>query len=55
MMDWIKDRITERTSIDGIILVVVGVLTLIAKPIVGLVAYAAIIYGLYTFWKSEDD
>ena len=46
MVDWLKDRVTERTSIDGIVLVVVGVLALIAKPIIGLIAYAAIVYGV---------
>ena len=34
MTDWLKERITERTSIDGLILVGVGVLALIAKPII---------------------
>ena len=53
MTDWLKDRITERTSIDGLILVAVGVLALIAKPIIGLVGYAAIVYGVYTFCRSE--
>tara|TARA_Y100001937_G_C7118976_1_gene331598 strand:- start:1450 stop:1632 length:183 start_codon:yes stop_codon:yes gene_type:complete len=53
MVDWLKDRVTERTSIDGIVLVVVGVLALIAKPIIGLIAYVAIVYGIYTFCKSE--
>jgi|TARA_Y100000996_G_scaffold408391_1_gene387383 hypothetical protein len=53
MTDWLKERITERTSIDGLILVAVGVLALIAKPIIGLVAYAAIVYGVYTFCRSE--
>ena len=53
MTDWLKERITERTSVDGLILVGVGVLALIAKPIIGLVVYAAIVYGVYTFCRSE--
>mgnify|MGYP000253331090 CR=1 FL=1 len=53
MTDWLKDRITERTSIDGVILVAVGALALIAKPIIGLVAYEAIVYGVYKFCGSE--
>ena len=53
MTDWLKERITVRTSVDGLILVGVGVLDLIAKPIIGLVAYAAIVYGVYTFCSSD--
>ena len=42
MTDWLKERITERTSIDGLILVGVGVLALIAKPIIGLLVVVGI-------------
>lgn len=53
MKKWITDRIKERTSWDGAALVVLGVVVLIAKPLAGLLAYAAILYGLWTIWKSE--
>jgi len=50
---WINARIKERTTLDGVILVVAGVSFLILKPIAALAAYAAIAYGAWTIWKSE--
>ena len=52
MTDWLKERITERTSVNGLILVAVGVLALIAKPIIGLGAYAGRVFGVYTLGRS---
>ena len=34
--DWVKSRLKERTSHDGIILIVLGVLILIGTPFVKL-------------------
>jgi len=51
--NWVADRFTERTSWDGAMLILLGVLVLIAKPIAGLLAYAAIAYGAWTIYKSE--
>ena len=48
-MDWIKARFKERTSLDGVSLV------LIAAPIVKLLAWPALAYGIYTLVKSEDN
>jgi hypothetical protein len=53
MTKWIIERFKERTTWDGAALVALGVVVLIAKPIAGLVAYAAIAYGAWTIWKSE--
>jgi hypothetical protein len=50
---WISQRIEERTTWDGVILVVAGITYLIFKPLAVLVAYAAIVYGVWTIWKSE--
>lgn len=52
-MNWVINRVKERTTWDGAALVALGVIVLIAKPIAGLVAYAAIAYGAWTIWKSE--
>lgn len=51
--NWVADRFTERTSWDGAMLILLGVLVLIAKPIAGILAYAAIAYGAWTIYKSE--
>jgi hypothetical protein len=51
---WITTRLKERTTLDGAILIGVGIAFLIFKPIASLVAYAAIAYGAWTLWKKED-
>ena len=55
MIDWIKDRLTERTSWDGASLILIGVVTLFFSAIipVNLMAWAAIAFGAYTLIKSE--
>ena len=55
MFSWIKDRFTERTSLDGGMLIAVGVVMLIGSWIIPieLIAYAAIGYGAFTLLKSE--
>ena len=50
---WINSRLEERTSWDGVMLIGVGVVVLIAGPFAKLAAYAAIAYGAWTIWKSE--
>ena len=51
--NWIKKRLDERTSLDGAVLIAVGLVTLIAGPFAKLAAYAAIAYGAWTIWKAE--
>jgi hypothetical protein len=53
MKKWINERLNERTTIDGAVLVAAGIAFLIFKPIASLVAYAAIAYGVWTIWKKE--
>ena len=55
MTDWIKARITERTSLDGISLILISILVLMAAPIVKLLAWPALMYGIYTLVESEDN
>ena len=51
--NFITSRLEERSSLDGAILIVLGVLILIAGPFAKLAAYAAIAYGAWTIWKKE--
>ena len=51
--DWVIDRKEERTSLDGIALIAMGVIALFFTPLVKFAAYGAIIYGAYTLLKSE--
>jgi hypothetical protein len=50
---FIIDRLGERTTLDGAILIGAGIAFLIFKPIASLVAYGAIAYGAWTLFKSE--
>lgn len=52
---WVFDRIKERTSWDGIVLILAGITYLIFEPIATVVAYGAIGYGIWTIWKKEKD
>ena len=50
---WITNRIEERTTWDGVMLIGIGLVVLIAGPFAKLAAYGAIAYGVWTLWKSE--
>jgi hypothetical protein len=50
-MKWLTQRLTERTTLDGAVLIGTGI-AMILVP-VDLIAYAAIFYGAWTIWKSE--
>ena len=52
-VEWVSDRKEERTSLDGIALIAMGVIALFFTPFVKFEAYGAIIYGAYTLIKSE--
>ena len=56
IMSWIKDRFTERTSLDGAMLIGVGVIGLFFSAIIpmNIICWAAIAYGAFTLYKSED-
>lgn len=51
--EWVMDRKEERTSLDGIALIAMGVIALFFTPLVKFAAYGAIIYGAYTLIKAE--
>ena len=51
MMNWFMKRMTERTTLDGAVLIATGIAMLIMP--IDLIAYAAIFYGAYTMWKAE--
>ena len=50
---WVKDRLSERTSWDGFVIIAIGVLILIASPLAKWAAMAAIGYGVFTILKDE--
>lgn len=53
IVNWVKDRLTERTTMDGAVLIGIGVCALMFQPLVSIAAYVAIAYGLWTLVWSE--
>ncbi len=51
--DWIKARLAERTSWDGASIIALSVCILVASPIVGWLAWAGLVYGVYTLIKEQ--
>ena len=52
-VDWVKDRVSERTSWDGVTIIGVSILVLLGVPVVKLLAWPALLYGVFTFFKEE--
>ena len=53
MSKWIKNRLVERTSWDGAALIAIGVIVLVLGPLAHYAAWAALVWGAWTLWKSE--
>ena len=53
MFTWIKDRLSERTSMDVGAIIAVALIVLFLSPFAKIAAYAGIAYGLWSIWKSE--
>ena len=54
MINWIKDRVMERTSWDGGAMIAVGLVVLFLGPFAKYAAMAAIAWGVITMFKSEN-
>lgn len=52
-MSWLKDRIKERTSLDGVSLIVICGSVILFGGIAKLLAWAGLLWGVYTLTKSE--
>tara|TARA_R110002074_G_scaffold132294_3_gene275469 strand:+ start:202 stop:366 length:165 start_codon:yes stop_codon:yes gene_type:complete len=50
---WIKERLKERTTTNGVVLIAVGVIVLIAGPFAKLAAYGAIAYGAWAIYTKD--
>ena len=51
--EWILARVAERTSWDGVSVIAISVAILVASPIAKWLAYAGVLYGIYTFIKEQ--
>ena len=53
VIDWLQARARERTSWDGLTIIVISVLALIASPLIRYVAWLGLAYGIWTICKKE--
>jgi hypothetical protein len=50
---WIEQRLAERSTIDGVLMVAAGAAIILFSPLTKLIAYGAIAYGAYTIWRQN--
>ena len=50
-MDWLKERLAERTSHNGIAILAISIAVIVAAPLAKWLAYAGLAYGVYSIWK----
>lgn len=51
--DWALERAKERSTLDGIVLVIASLAFLLFKPVATVIAYIALIYGIWTIIKED--
>tara|TARA_B100000780_G_C21126343_1_gene457147 strand:+ start:7508 stop:7780 length:273 start_codon:yes stop_codon:yes gene_type:complete len=51
---WLLARWAERTSWDGVALIVLGTLALMSHALVSVAAVGAIVYGAWTLYTKEQ-
>ena len=49
---WIKKRLEERSTLDGVLMVAAGAAIIIFSPLTKLIAYGAIAYGAWTIYRQ---
>lgn len=54
-MSVIKKMLQERTTWDGVVLVTVCGAFLLLGGLAEIAAWAGLIYGAWTIWKTEDE
>jgi len=53
VIDWLQDRLKERTSWDGLTIIVISVMALVASPLIKYVGWLGLFYGAWTLWRGE--
>ena len=51
--DWVMARMAERTSWDGITIIGGSILILMGAPIIEMLAWPALAWGVYTLIKEQ--
>jgi len=50
---WIEQRLSERSSLDGAVMIALGAAIIVFSPYAKIIAYGAIAYGAYTIWRKN--
>jgi hypothetical protein len=53
IQDWVVERLKERSSWDGFVIIGICLAVLLAAPFIKIIAYAGIAYGVFTVIKKE--
>lgn len=53
VIDWLQLHLKERTSWDGLTIIFISVLALIASPLIKYAAWVGLGYGVWTLWKTD--
>jgi hypothetical protein len=53
VIDWLQLHLKERTSWDGLTIIVISVLALIASPLIKYAACVGLGYGAWTLCKTD--
>jgi hypothetical protein len=53
MINWMKGRLTERTSLDGAVLIGTALAILLLGPLAKIAAWIALVYGIWSIIKEE--
>ncbi|NOT86315.1 MAG: hypothetical protein HOP02_16385 [Methylococcaceae bacterium] len=53
IIDWLQLRLKERTSWDGLTIIVISILALIASPLIKYAAWVGLGYGAWTLWRKD--
>ena len=49
-IEWVKARVSERTSWDGAVLIALGLLVVLMNPLAKILAWVAILWGAWTIY-----
>ena len=53
MLQYLKDRVAERTSLDGAVIIGVSLAIILFGGLAKLLAWVALAYGIWTLVKGE--
>jgi hypothetical protein len=43
----------ERTSWDGLTIILISILVIMSSPLIKVAAWAGLVYGIWTLWAKE--